>query len=111
MGRSKTYLFLDYRWGADTRCWSWQSIVLSGRCLRKCIYWKVRRHRRISARRRQRIGNVDVFTIGYRYYPFMHSRDGLAWHQEFATENFKGLASSGRDQRFSSYFMGFDFAF
>src|SRR5207237_674452 len=34
MGRSKTYLFLDYRWGADTRCWSWQSIVLSGRCWR-----------------------------------------------------------------------------
>src|SRR5207244_4396360 len=61
MGRSKTYLFLDYRWGADTRCWSWQSIVLSGRCLRKCIYWKVRRHRRISARRRQRISGQRDF--------------------------------------------------
>ena len=57
------------------------------------------------------LGNADVFTLGYRYYPFMHSRDGLAWHQEFSTINFKGLASSGKDQRMSSYFMGFDFAF
>ena len=57
------------------------------------------------------LGNADIFTLGYRYYPFMHSRDGLAWHQEFSTINFKGLASSGKDQRMSSYFMGFDFAF
>ncbi len=57
------------------------------------------------------LGNADVFTLGYRYYPFMHSRDGLAWHQEFSTINFKGLASSGKDQRTSSYFMGLDFAF
>jgi len=51
------------------------------------------------------LGNADVFTLGYRYYPFMHSRDGLAWHQEFSTINFKGLASSGKDQRMSSYFI------
>ena len=57
------------------------------------------------------LGNADVFTVGYRYYPFMHSRDGLAWHQEFSTINYKGLASAGHDQRTSSYFMGLDFAF
>src|SRR5438874_569858 len=74
-------------------------------------YELVRISRQVLASNPSDFGNVDVFTIGYRYYPFMHSRDGLAWHQEFATENFKGLASSGRDQRFSSYFMGFDFAF
>jgi hypothetical protein len=57
------------------------------------------------------LGNLDVFTIGYRYYPFMHSRAGLAWHQEFATLKSKLTSDTGQDQRSSSYFMGFDFAF
>ncbi len=57
------------------------------------------------------LGNVDVFTIGYRYYPFMHSRAGLAWHQEFATMRSRLTSDTGQDQRTSSYFMGFDFAF
>ena len=57
------------------------------------------------------LGNTDVFTIGYRYYPFMHSRAGLAWHQEFATLRSKLTSDTGTDQRFNSYFMGFDFAF
>jgi hypothetical protein len=57
------------------------------------------------------LGNTDVFTIGYRYYPFMHSRAGFAWHQEFATMRIKGTSGTGLDQRNSSYFMGFDFAF
>ena len=57
------------------------------------------------------LGNADVVTVGYRYYPFMHSRAGLAWHQEFATELSKHTSTTGVDQRTSSYFMGFDFAF
>src|SRR6266478_5720551 len=57
------------------------------------------------------MGNADVFTVGYRYYPFMHSRAGLAWHQEFATARFKKTSDSGQDQRNNSYFMGLDFAF
>jgi hypothetical protein len=57
------------------------------------------------------LGNADVFTIGYRYYPFMHSRAGLAWHQEFATMKSRLTSDTGQDQRSSSYFMGFDFAF
>jgi hypothetical protein len=57
------------------------------------------------------LGDADVFTVGYRYYPFMHSRAGLAWHQEFATMRTKLTSATGQDQRTSSYFMGFDFAF
>jgi hypothetical protein len=57
------------------------------------------------------LGNLDAFTIGYRYYPFMHSRAGLAWHQEFASIRTKGTSSTGADQRVNSYFMGLDFAF
>src|SRR5882762_3717814 len=57
------------------------------------------------------VGDADVFTVGYRYYPFMHSRAGLAWHQEFATGRFRKTSESGQDQRNNSYFMGLDFAF
>ena len=50
-------------------------------------------------------------TLGYRYYPFMHSRAGLAWHQEVATVRSKLTSLNGQDQRSTSVFMGFDFAF
>jgi hypothetical protein len=29
------------------------------------------------------LGNINNYTIGYRYNPFMTSRAGLAWHNEF----------------------------
>jgi hypothetical protein len=56
-------------------------------------------------------GDADVVTVGYRYYPFMHSRAGFAWHQEFATQLTKHTSDTALNQRTSSYFMGFDFAF
>ncbi len=56
-------------------------------------------------------GNVDVFTAGYRFYPFINSRAGFAWHIEFSTLNLVKTADSGADQRSNSFFTGFDFAF
>ena len=29
------------------------------------------------------LGNISSYTIGYRYYPFMTSRAGFAWHNEY----------------------------
>jgi hypothetical protein len=29
------------------------------------------------------LGNISTYTIGYRYNPFMTSRAGLAWHNEY----------------------------
>jgi len=57
------------------------------------------------------LGNVDVFTIGVRLYPFMHSRAGLAWHSEFATARTRLTSDTGQDQRNDSFFSGLDFAF
>ena len=74
-------------------------------------YELVRMSRQVNSGLPSELGNTDVFTVGYRYYPFMHSRAGLAWHQEFATLRSKLTSDSGEDQRFNSYFMGFDFAF
>jgi hypothetical protein len=57
-------------------------------------------------------GNIDAATVGYRWYPFMNSRAGLAWHQEYSLVRSKGTSPlTGRDAVGSSLFMGFDFAF
>lgn len=74
-------------------------------------YELVRMSQQALASNPSNLGNVDVLTIGYRYYPIMHSRAGLAWHQEFATMKSRLTSDTGQDQRSSSYFMGFDFAF
>lgn len=74
-------------------------------------YELVRMSQQALASNPSELGNLDVFTVGYRYYPFMHSRAGLAWHQEFATLKSRLTSETGQDQRSSSYFMGFDFAF
>jgi hypothetical protein len=29
------------------------------------------------------LGNISTYTIGFRYNPFMTSRAGLAWHNEY----------------------------
>jgi hypothetical protein len=56
------------------------------------------------------LGNVDSWTIGYRWYPIMFSRAGLAFHNEYAqakTGNSSILTSS--DQTNRSVMVGFDF--
>jgi len=56
------------------------------------------------------LGNVDSFTVGYRWYPIMFSRAGLAFHNEYAqakTGNTSILTNS--DQTVRSVMIGFDF--
>ena len=56
------------------------------------------------------LGNVDSFTIGYRWYPIMFSRAGLAFHNEYSqakTGNTSILSNS--DQTARSVMIGFDF--
>jgi hypothetical protein len=54
-------------------------------------------------------GNVDSFTVGYRWYPIMLSRAGLAFHNEYAQASLGNLTPSGRDQTNRSVMVGFDF--
>jgi hypothetical protein len=57
-------------------------------------------------------GNIDSFVVGYRYYPFISSRAGFAFHNEYALVRQRGAAPvSGADLRSSSVLLGFDFAF
>ncbi len=30
------------------------------------------------------LGNIDAYSVGYRWYPIMFSRAGLAWHNEYS---------------------------
>ena len=57
-------------------------------------------------------GNLDTWTIGYRWYPIMNPRAGFAWVQEFSRLVNAGAAPvSGKDDISNSLLMGFDFDF
>lgn len=57
-------------------------------------------------------GNLDTWTVGYRWYPIMSPRAGFAWTQEYSRINNSGAAPlSLKDDIRNSYLMGFDFDF
>jgi hypothetical protein len=68
-------------------------------------------------------GNVTAYSVGYRWYPIMFSRAGLAWHNEYSITRSNGFLPLGGNgaglQVFlttspvwsSSVMAGFDFAF
>jgi hypothetical protein len=57
------------------------------------------------------LGNIDNYVIGYRYMPFMNSRAGFAWHNEYSWIRQRGTAPDGTDLISSSLLLGFDFDF
>jgi hypothetical protein len=59
----------------------------------------------------QDFGNQEVYTFGFRYYPFISSRAGFAYHTEYAFSHQNGASPTGRSADFSSLLVGFDFAF
>jgi len=61
-------------------------------------------------------GNVDALTFGFRYYPFINSRAGLAFHNEYSIVWQKNILLSPTtglpiDVTSSSLMFGIDFAF
>ncbi len=56
-------------------------------------------------------GNADIWTVGYRWYPIMNPRAGLAWVQEYSRFVNTTATLSGKDDINNSYLMGFDFDF
>jgi hypothetical protein len=58
------------------------------------------------------LGNADVLTFGARYYPFISSRAGFAYHAEYAIIWQKGASPvTFTNLTTSSLLFGFDFAF
>jgi len=58
------------------------------------------------------LGNADVLTFGFRYYPFISSRAGFAYHGEYAIIWQKGASPvTFSNLATNSLLFGFDFAF
>jgi hypothetical protein len=75
-------------------------------------YELVRMSRQVFATNPANFGDMDVLTVGYRYYPFISSRAGFAFHNEYAIMRQRGAAPiSGLDLTTSSLLIGFDFDF
>jgi hypothetical protein len=75
-------------------------------------YELIRMSRQVFLTNPSNFGNEDVLTFGYRYYPFISSRAGFAFHNEFAIKRQRGAAPlTGLDLTTSSLLIGFDFAF
>src|SRR3984957_2727979 len=59
-----------------------------------------------------KFGNLDLLAFGFRYYPFISSRAGFAYHAEYSILRQRDQAPiTGRDLTTSSVLLGFDFAF
>jgi hypothetical protein len=57
-------------------------------------------------------GNVDMYTFGYRWYPIMNSRAGLALHNEYSWFKQRGTSPvTSTDVTSSSLLLGLDFDF
>jgi hypothetical protein len=75
-------------------------------------YELIRMSRQANPGIRNNLGNLDTWAVGYRWYPIMNPRAGLAWVQEYSRIINAGAAPlSGRDDIGSSLLMGFDFDF
>src|ERR1700683_2180195 len=57
------------------------------------------------------LGNISTYTVGYRYNPFMTSRAGFAWHNEYNWMHQDGTSPTGGNLNTSELLIGFDFDF
>jgi hypothetical protein len=58
------------------------------------------------------LGDIDNYVFGWRYYPFMTSRAGFAFHNEFSWFRQRGTSPvSATDLSTNSVMAGFDFDF
>jgi hypothetical protein len=57
------------------------------------------------------LGDIDNYVFGYRYNPFMTSRAGFAFHNEYSWIRQRGTSPAGNDLTSSSLMLGFDFDF
>src|SRR6202790_546063 len=75
-------------------------------------YELIRMSRQPLASNPVNLSNIDSLVFGYRYYPFISSRAGFAFHNEYALVRQRGSAPlTGTDLTSSSLLIGFDFAF
>jgi hypothetical protein len=108
---------------AGARAPSWNGVTVEARYLytQQLFFFGVYEAERMSQQANgpgsatpsaSNLGNIDNYTIGYRYMPFMTSRAGFAWHNEFNFFHQDGTgALPGQNLNVSELLLGFDFAF
>jgi len=75
-------------------------------------YEAIRMSRQVFAANPANFGDIDAATVGYRFYPFISSRAGFAFHNEYSILRQRGAAPvTGLDLTTSSVLIGFDFAY
>jgi hypothetical protein len=75
-------------------------------------YELIRMSRQALATNPGNLGDIDSLTFGYRYYPYISSRAGFAFHNEYAIVRQRGVAPiSFTGVTSSSVFLGLDFIF
>ena len=57
------------------------------------------------------LGNLSTYTVGFRYNPFMTSRAGFAWHNEYNWLHSDGTGPNNSNVNTSEVLTGFDFDF
>ena len=61
------------------------------------------------------LGNISTYTVGFRYNPFMTSRAGFAWHNEYNWLHQDGtgpiVGATGLNINTGELLTGFDFDF
>ena len=75
-------------------------------------YELVRMSQQVFSTNPANLGNTDVLTFGVRYYPFISSRAGFAYHGEYAIIRQRGASPvTFSDLTSSSLLLGMDFDF
>jgi len=86
--------------------------VYSPQLLFLARYETIRMSQQATVGTRSDLGNVTTYTVGYRYNPFMTSRAGFAWHNEFNIFHQNGTSPlTSTNVNTSELLMGFDFDF
>jgi hypothetical protein len=124
-----SHAYDDEALGGSTQKPTWNTAMLEAhyvanpRLLVQGRYEMLRNSKQADPATPKTFGDADAFAVGFRALPFMFSRDGMAFHGEFAMTKTTGMAplsgnGSGVDALTPdtkiwsrSLFLGFDFAF
>jgi hypothetical protein len=75
-------------------------------------YETIRMSQQSTPGTRADLGDITTYTVGYRYNPFMTSRAGFAWHNEFNLFHQVGTSPlTSTNINTSEFLTGFDFDF
>jgi hypothetical protein len=102
---------------AGSRAPTWNGVLLEPHfiCSPQLIFVgrfeTVRMSQQATLTNASNLGNLTTYTVGYRYNPFMTSRAGFAWHNEYAWMHQDGTSPLGNNINTSELLLGFDFDF